>query len=989
MGEIYPFQRLQLKAVATLSLLLVTISTNGWTRNRDSNLRTIKQSSDGISGILVRVRDGETLNSDQLQSIIAAHGLQQAKWFPRTQWASFVSQSGKTKKTGYNKSLKSARDWTQLCGLIRTIPGVQSCSINERFALSSEKSGTPEPNCADCSSREIRPSKSKILSAASTCKLLDESKGAAPHRIKGLSTYWAQEYTGADLLRAELKSRKDLPPIPDHLYDVWDSDEDQHGVHVSNLIGGPGPSALLPRGQIKPHTFNLDPKNLIQWWENSRQTLTPETAPKVVNMSATWKSTGAVLYGLSDNLVPALIHELSAKYNTILVTAAMNQGIRVSDFEPEKAKSASQKRSLLVGSLSPDGGGSTFSNFDEAMTISAPADDSITSADKNGTPSNFGGTSAAAPQVTAALSAFLYLTDSRISPQDASMLLASTALPIPDLPTPSRLGAGMLNTYRIGAVADKIAHLCRATRGEERSSCVTSLIRNKETYHFEKISPALLQEVNETFPECAEGREKSASKVVSKNGSCERKKNILSKMRAAALLNPEESVTLWRQIACVHDGMGLNTNASYYRKLADRLKVNKDDDLRVSLKNAPYWPTKDVDKVVSEAVNLYETNHDVEQLANLFRATSVDLDPKKHWKLLDLLEDMISDDALKTGVNVLHVASGLRDMKFRSNQTETMFAKLLESNLIDDENRAEILRVLANAGITQKNQEAFDIIGKFVLKNLDNYRGVEALEVLLENELPASESFIRKTLLKILEDDSLKSNSTKTAAARLIGLSAKEATTGVLSQSDRDLFMPRMRQLFESASEPQLKDALFEAVWYMDEFNPKTLQYAFRVLADEKNGRGSEKNTIEEVLGQSFIALSFREKIPESLREMEKNLDPKVIDQMKLWMEDAQTPLALSLFTAAHLIDPYANWSQGVMLKSLTGIAGDRAFHACMHSISSQAKYMSKREREDLIEKLKKIRKKSYFQDEISENIMTIKSYKDRIYVPEYDTDRP
>ncbi|MFN8370404.1 MAG: hypothetical protein U0T83_07240 [Bacteriovoracaceae bacterium] len=131
------------------------------------------------------------------------------------------------------------------CKKIKTVTGVIHCELNFKYTIDD----TSEP-CIDCRKDKIAIP-IKTITDKIECKMVPDKP--ITHQKKGLSTFWAQEYTGADLLRERLNTIPALN-ITDNLFgSLGFSEQNKHAEHVSNLIEGPHASALIPNHKTRDY----------------------------------------------------------------------------------------------------------------------------------------------------------------------------------------------------------------------------------------------------------------------------------------------------------------------------------------------------------------------------------------------------------------------------------------------------------------------------------------------------------------------------------------------------------------------------------------------------------------------------------------------------------------------------------------------------------------------------------------------------------------
>lgn len=371
------------------------------------------------------------------------------------------------------------------------------------------------------------------------CELLPHE----PSFQVGRSAFWAQEFTGADLAREELKM---INPnsLPGNLLGIWDVND--HGEFVSNLISGPFPSAtIFQDAPLKYTEISLVESDQVNIYQNEvTNCRTRKTCPYYINQSLTWPSD------------PQMVKVIKNFKETVIVTSAGNSAL----FMDDGKRQLSNKNIITVGSIEPDGFASDFTSFAPELTISAPSGDALTSYYNNSFPEKFGGTSGATPQVTGALAAFTLVTGYALNASEAVTLLKNTALSFPHYTSAKNLGAGILNTYKITKLAQQIRSTCSSK--ENVRGCVKAALTHitSQTVKAEVLD---METVSNLFPTCFE-----RSGPLRKQ-SCELKKEYFSKLRKFALLEPGNSLP-WKILGCISLEEGLNVNASFYSSMGAR-----------------------------------------------------------------------------------------------------------------------------------------------------------------------------------------------------------------------------------------------------------------------------------------------------------------------------------------------------------------------------------------------------------------------------------
>ena len=249
--------------------------------------------------------------------------------------------------------------------------------------------------------------------------------------------------------------------------------------------------------------------------------------------------------------------------------------------------------SIIVGSLTPDGYRSDFSQANEEVTIMAPSDHSIITKDYSEKLKEFSGTSGAAPLVTGSLAAFNYMSDYRPTAKLAKILLRNTAIPTRySNNQPQKNGAGMVNAYKLGLLGKKLKGECK--NAKNRQACFESKIKDPATYKFPE-DVHLPKTLERVFPECS--RSVCADLNATGSSDCQEKKAVLKRLRQQAFLHPKKA-EYGRYLSCIYAGYGfketssatikayisnadskynnqLNSNKSYCRTSADCVLVPK------------------------------------------------------------------------------------------------------------------------------------------------------------------------------------------------------------------------------------------------------------------------------------------------------------------------------------------------------------------------------------------------------------------------------
>ncbi len=430
-----------------------------------------------------------------------------------------------------------------------------------------------------------------ILSVFSLCALAQEKCDVVVHHgpfMKNTySLYFAQEYTGADLVREELLQKK--IEIPTSLIGTIDSDVENHAFISMNLMSSQTPSAPLPL--LNPtlqskfeHAYFTEGKDIppvdgkpqnrigaMIWTHYGTRCTKERNCPSFMNMSMVIKS---------PDWLKSI--EILTKQKTIVVAASGNWNedpqaklareidptLKPVHVVPPLSDAASVKYNyLLVGSTSPSGNVSDFSNGSENVVLTAPASNgdrvgAILSSgflSRNSTKveyNKFGGTSAAAPQVTAALVLFEAISGYHPTLAEAKTLLRKSAIKLKFSSSPEkRHGAGNLNTLKIYEIAKRIKKAC-----DGRATCAATMIEQDDTYGGFETNAQELDRSKKAFPACFGNKPAEVA--------CAERTEAIKVLRRHALLNTQDK-EVQLGLSCIYEALGYKANAAYYKTVSE------------------------------------------------------------------------------------------------------------------------------------------------------------------------------------------------------------------------------------------------------------------------------------------------------------------------------------------------------------------------------------------------------------------------------------
>jgi hypothetical protein len=315
---------------------------------------------------------------------------------------------------------------------------------SDHFSPSTPRTNTP----AEHAHRRADTESDTLKQTAEFCFSKDVPPPALG--LKGAPADWGPLYVGAPHAKAFLNrfpEQLTVPvavidgagsalPIrglkPDKLQSLGELDSDRHethGIAVSNLIAGLGPLSGSERARIVVFS-DRD--------EANKKLLTSRV--RLANVSL-------------KNLQPSMAGESEEVH---FIFSGGN------DF-PEPIERFKQRQhelgATLVGNITFNGLVANHSTEGPQIDILAPGDGVITS---SGMFEQFSGTSASAPAVTAALANAMAILP-RLPPQQIRLLLKGSATPLVWSETGLQ-GAGLLNSYKMVRVADRIRNLSEIER---------------------------------------------------------------------------------------------------------------------------------------------------------------------------------------------------------------------------------------------------------------------------------------------------------------------------------------------------------------------------------------------------------------------------------------------------------------------------------------------------------------------------------------------
>ena len=266
-----------------------------------------------------------------------------------------------------------------------------------------------------------------------------------------------------------------------------------------------------------------------------------------------------------------IISDIASDLNSqgsIMIVAANNNGSLVPSIKRESAR---DEKIILVASLDQNGLPASFTNYADSVTIATPYSPRayrFSLGEKT-----FGGTSASTPLVTGTLGGFTLLSGYRLEIRQAKNLLKKTSVPLVSLPSSHALGFGMLNSYKIGRVAQRLKEKCQEYgQDSQKKECMASHLETEGLYDFDDESVELFERGIDSFPECSENEN-----GMQRDESSSDQAAAFHNLRRAALLRPTNGKT-WGTLACVKEKY-FQGGEVFYQSLAQSLEKTENEIL--------------------------------------------------------------------------------------------------------------------------------------------------------------------------------------------------------------------------------------------------------------------------------------------------------------------------------------------------------------------------------------------------------------------------
>jgi hypothetical protein len=382
-----------------------------------------------------------------------------------------------------------------------------------------------------------------LLSTSAQAFIPVEDREALQVEGMSLTPFWATEYIGADLVKEDMALRSDVKRVPFSIFDIgFEKDfinnplninadiakngsrkvTAHHGTNVANIINGEGlqsVSTIVDYVQLR----NVAPA--IYFSSAVKELMSLENKPMVISNSVGWS--GA-----------KLVAELAQKVDQeriVWVLAAGNE-------YPEAMDPIENEASVvLVGSYSPFGQQTIYSQESNKLAILAPADEYMASTDGKGVKGTFGATSGATPLVSATIANAKSIMPS-LNREQAVTLIKKTAIRSLSFYYRENKTA-LLNSYKFFNAVSEIKETC-----DTDLLCIDKEINNFQDLKHKKFHK------NTIAKEYCSG----ASSVMTTKA--------LNNLRRDFLQSPEDK-KLTDLLSCVYKKAGYDLNADYYENV--------------------------------------------------------------------------------------------------------------------------------------------------------------------------------------------------------------------------------------------------------------------------------------------------------------------------------------------------------------------------------------------------------------------------------------
>jgi hypothetical protein len=366
---------------------------------------------------------------------------------------------------------------------------------------------------------------------------------------KKLTPFWAQEYSGIDLVRSEMKDMSDLSRVSVSIFDTGFESRfintgnlefvdlayngrrrvlGHHGTSVANLINGEIPFGSSD--QVDYISLNRVVPN-FRYSSIIKQMIQENTLPQIISNSMGW----------TDKSIADVAHLADSKGSIWVLAGGYQSDNEIRSYED-------QAPVINVASYSPSGIMSMSARDFKEIDIFSPADLFQASIDGKGQFTLFGESSGATPLVSGTIANLLSIEEA-LNREDIEVLLKRSSLPSLNQYIESKSKAGLLNSYKMFKVLTRLKSKCR------KVECIKKGLRESSSYEF-SISTDNRDYIKAAFQRCSTYKKEIF--VDPKYALLELRKNIL--------LNHQD-IELLKIAKCVYTNEGFSKNSEFYHHL--------------------------------------------------------------------------------------------------------------------------------------------------------------------------------------------------------------------------------------------------------------------------------------------------------------------------------------------------------------------------------------------------------------------------------------
>ena len=407
------------------------------------------------------------------------------------------------------------------------------------------------------------------------------------------TTFWAQEFIGADLVKDEVASGDTISiAILDSGFDGYDLKSvkhvkytadpeypDNHGSHTANITRSDSLISSSAVGKIN-HLFQI---NEAADYQEAFKSFKSNETPHVINNS--------MIYWTEDEASEALKNMRES--GSLFVASGGNHF----PYNHDTSESTAQNV-LSVGWVDTNGLYHPSSTDSIQLDLVAPSGMSLTSISNSGGYSLFGGSSGSTPLVAGAAANIISALGVR-SPEVVETILKKSAYRYPM--RNDRNGAGLLNSYKAFKVAKRLREICNQDK-----TCLAREASNSDNYMFDEDFASAKNSILSEIPSC-----KNDQPTITKMNSCALDSHIKTLRKAFSL---SQSKTIGALLSCLYDSLGFSKNAEFYRNYSKEKLELEELSPEQFFRHLPYSQGIESGVILRKATAILENEVDNEQI---------------------------------------------------------------------------------------------------------------------------------------------------------------------------------------------------------------------------------------------------------------------------------------------------------------------------------------------------------------------------------------